>query len=871
MAVTIWGNQQWQHLNPADNTFENVALPCSPNLMVDEATFRLSFDTHDVISPVMFISTLGVPFEIRSMGVLIYRFGDFQKDSFLGFPSHVVPLASSHGTLEFRLKITPYSKGICREIVIGERDSVYRKVVGDNILLVASSSFFVTISFAAIGLYFVLKRQPIFLYLFLFIFSATAWQFSNNSNPLKDLILSNPLIWGYIDIISLCIMPVAFLGLCIRLVGDRWYILRAAFVLHLLFLSVVIGGAIGGWNVAHAIKPFNVLLILSAVISFVYLMRQAFLLKKKFLFIGVATVILVVIHDILLWLNVLMWTNHLAPFGVLIFILFLGAESVNNGYRIARDAIDAQARMTAVREIMHNIAHDIRRPFSMAWQVLATAKQVGHLEKIDEAMRSVDGILNDIMDVDARIELHCEPVSLVNLFVDSIASIFPSFPEERIKLRWDLVQDCTLNVDKHKMLRVVENIIQNAVEATLGKEREIVFSFAFVPNKQRIVIGIKNSHSSVPHALREKIFQPYFSHGKERGKGIGLAICRRFVDAHGGTLKCISSEQGDGWTGFEILVSREIVAEGGALVSESLPSEWSEIEKYRDSKRQSAPVVSVESLRDELRLCFVKSSGVAEICIIDDEFVFAESAKVILEDSLLGRVSCSVMQVDDGIVERIGEGKFDGFIVDYDLGLKELDGIGLVEEIIKKFGHDAPIMMMTNRTIPSLAKEAEKLGIMLDAKPATEEKFLSFALEIFRLSKSLKPRVVVVDDESYVLDAWKSAMTDAVVTVFDNPYSFYDNIIDNPTELASTSCMILDYFFKGTDVEKENLVRAARRNGFMRPIILSSNRNYENDSVEEPDRFDAVVPKRASSFAELMKIQAVANAFQKYASMIKLS
>ena len=871
MSSSNWGNQQWQYLNPKTNGFENIVLPCNPDFPDGIAIFRLTYDATNVSSPAIFISTLGVPFEIKTDSRVDYHFGDFSQDSFLGFPSHLLPLKETSGTLDFKVLVTPYSKGICREIVIGDKDAIYHKVVSDNIKIVVSSSFFVTVSFVAIGLYFFLKRQPIFLYLFLFIFSATTWQFSNNSNPLKDIILPSPILWGYLDIFSLCLIPVAFLGLCIRLVGDKWYVLRTAFILHLLFWISAIGGAIAGWNVAHAIKLFNVLLVCSAVVSFVYLMLQAYVLKKRFLFIGVVSVLLVVAHDVLLWMNILMWQSHLAPLGVLAFVLFLGAEAVNNGYRIARDAIDAQARMTAVREIMHNIAHDIRRPFSMAWQVLATAGHVSHLEKIDEAMRSVDGILNDIMDVDARIELNCESVPLVSLIMEAMAGIYSAFAEEKIAVKWNFSSDITLRIDKHKMLRVIENIIQNAVEATAGKEREIAFSVDLVSNKHRLMIGIQNSKSFVSPAIREKIFQPYFSYGKQRGKGIGLAICRRFVDAHGGNIRCYSSDIGDSWTRFEISLPRDRAEASNLLLPEALPSEWSSVDQFWFGKQRDNVQRPLEELRDELRLHIVQSSGVAEICIIDDEFVFAESAKIIVEALLLGRVKCSVISVDEHLMCVLRKRRFDGYIVDYDLGLPEVDGIAVIKGLIEKHGRFSPIMMMTNRTIPALAKETEDLKILLEAKPATEEKFLKFALELFPSSKALRPRVVVVDDETYVLDAWQRIMTDAVVTVFDNPYSFYDNIIDNPLELANTSCIILDYFFKGTDVEKENLVRAARRKGFMRPIILSSNRNIDLSLLEECDRFDASLPKRALSFADLVKNPDVACAFRRYAKKIELN
>ena len=61
----------------------------------------------------------------------------------------------------------------------------------------------------------------------------------------------------------------------------------------------------------------------------------------------------------------------------------------------------------------------------------------------------------------------------------------------------------------------------------------------------RVELRFADTGPGVPVALRERIFEPFFTHGKRHGVGLGLSIARRIVEEHGGSL-LLESEEGTG-------------------------------------------------------------------------------------------------------------------------------------------------------------------------------------------------------------------------------------------------------------------------------------------------------------------------------------
>jgi two-component system NtrC family sensor kinase len=91
-----------------------------------------------------------------------------------------------------------------------------------------------------------------------------------------------------------------------------------------------------------------------------------------------------------------------------------------------------------------------------------------------------------------------------------------------------------LLVDPDQIQQVFINIILNAAEA-MTKGGSLSIKSALTPDRQSIVVSFADTGPGIPEAMREKIFDPFYT-TKEHGTGLGLSISYGIVEQHGGTI-----------------------------------------------------------------------------------------------------------------------------------------------------------------------------------------------------------------------------------------------------------------------------------------------------------------------------------------------
>ena len=100
-------------------------------------------------------------------------------------------------------------------------------------------------------------------------------------------------------------------------------------------------------------------------------------------------------------------------------------------------------------------------------------------------------------------------------------------------------------IDSEQIKRVFVNLIENAVEAFDPEqpEKTVTLRSRYDTARDLIVAEVADNGSGIPLRDLQKLFQPYFS-TKGRGTGIGLAIVRRIVMDHNGTIKAVTNQPG---------------------------------------------------------------------------------------------------------------------------------------------------------------------------------------------------------------------------------------------------------------------------------------------------------------------------------------
>ena len=94
--------------------------------------------------------------------------------------------------------------------------------------------------------------------------------------------------------------------------------------------------------------------------------------------------------------------------------------------------------------------------------------------------------------------------------------------------------DVLVNADENKFLRVVQNLVANAVEAFNGCGGRVELT-AWV-SEEGVQIKIHDNGPGIPEAIKERLFEAFVTYGKHSGTGLGTAIAKSIIDAHGGQI-----------------------------------------------------------------------------------------------------------------------------------------------------------------------------------------------------------------------------------------------------------------------------------------------------------------------------------------------
>ncbi|HEY6078466.1 MAG TPA: ATP-binding protein, partial [Polyangiaceae bacterium] len=132
-----------------------------------------------------------------------------------------------------------------------------------------------------------------------------------------------------------------------------------------------------------------------------------------------------------------------------------------------------------------------------------------------------------------------EAIDLWSVAERAVASIKPH--DTRIELAGERTV-CAWG-DGALLEQVVANLVHNALDATQGQERRHVLVRVYAAGTEAR-ISVRDNGPGVPEALRQRIFDPFFSTKGERGTGLGLVLVHHAVARMGGTLSLGPSEHG---------------------------------------------------------------------------------------------------------------------------------------------------------------------------------------------------------------------------------------------------------------------------------------------------------------------------------------
>ena len=241
------------------------------------------------------------------------------------------------------------------------------------------------------------------------------------------------------------------------------------------------------------------------------------------------------------------------PGNVSLYFLRRMSENLRNtNVRFVTEVVRKE-KLHVVGEMAGSIVHDLKNPMT---SIQLATELIGRqhedeltgacCETIHKQVDRMVSMVQGIMDyVKGPIELAREIVPVAELFA-SLAHLNEAYlQEKKITLTIQPV-DLTLQADKDRLVRVLQALLNNAVSAMKTPGGTITLD-AEKSGDKHIEIYVEDNGPGIPENIRENIFEPFVSTGLTQGPGLGMAIARKIVEAHGGTLTFIT-ETGKGTT-----------------------------------------------------------------------------------------------------------------------------------------------------------------------------------------------------------------------------------------------------------------------------------------------------------------------------------
>jgi signal transduction histidine kinase len=228
-------------------------------------------------------------------------------------------------------------------------------------------------------------------------------------------------------------------------------------------------------------------------------------------------------------------------------------EEVGRNYDAERERrhvaeLVAQAR----EEVLGVVAHDLRNPLNLIissadlllTEDLPAPRRTELLEVALRAGRQMNRLIGDLLDTvrlhAGKLTLDLEDVPVTTIFRQAQDMFEPLAEGRHVRIEAVPAEGISVRADPLRVSQIVGNILGNAIKFTPENGRVTMRATA---NGNHVAIGISDTGPGIPQRDLEHLFDNFWQakRNDHRGVGLGLAIAKGVVEAHGGKIWCDSA------------------------------------------------------------------------------------------------------------------------------------------------------------------------------------------------------------------------------------------------------------------------------------------------------------------------------------------
>lgn len=215
-----------------------------------------------------------------------------------------------------------------------------------------------------------------------------------------------------------------------------------------------------------------------------------------------------------------------------------------------RQELQRQDRMAVVGELAAGLAHEIRNPVAVirgAVDELQSSIQSPELAArlASIAIRESDHlneIVSGFLDFARNPVVRKQSFDLREVVEDVAGTLRMEYPGDGLRIDAECPDaPCAVSGDPSQLKQVLVNLAKNGIEAM--EERGALAIRLQAPRQGPIQVRVEDSGPGIAPDKLARIFEPFYT-TKEKGVGMGLAVCARIITAHDGTIRAALREGG---------------------------------------------------------------------------------------------------------------------------------------------------------------------------------------------------------------------------------------------------------------------------------------------------------------------------------------
>lgn len=215
--------------------------------------------------------------------------------------------------------------------------------------------------------------------------------------------------------------------------------------------------------------------------------------------------------------------------------------------RLANALRDATAAVTARDDVLAFVSHDLRNPLQTILMVaellelpISDERKAVQIQVIKRAASGMSRLIEDLLavsEVEAdRLSLERESLLLDAVFEEVCSQFEILARQKHQQLQWKVAPDVpTIRGDRHRLIQVLLNLVGNATKFTPDEGTILVQAKR---HNGEVVVSVEDTGIGIPESEIPSVFVRFWHAGRAKrgGAGLGLAIAKGVVEAHGGRI-----------------------------------------------------------------------------------------------------------------------------------------------------------------------------------------------------------------------------------------------------------------------------------------------------------------------------------------------